>query len=296
MDAGMLKLEGLQAGLDGGGRANVNGTVTYNPTVARPYTLAADAVVKAFDPTPFFRAMSGDRPPTVEGKFDLTSKLVGSATTFADAVTQFGGEFQLSSKGGVFRGLPVNVSNIAETSGKIAAIIASVGTGISSITGKKDQAEVASKTEAVAELVKGWNPIMYDQLSVVVSRDAALNTTLKDFTLIAPEVRLSGSGTALHNAGAGVLDDSLAMEFTLRARGRQGDLLKYLGALEPQTDDLGYATCTVPLRVSGTLGKPDTSEVNGKLTALALEKSGFGDKAADFINKIRGAKENKSAP
>ena len=75
-----------------------------------------------------------------------------------------------------------------------------------------------------------------------------------------------------------------------RARGRQGELLKYLGALEPQIDDLGYATCTVPLKIGGTLGKPDTSEVNSKLTALALEKSGFGDKAAEFLNKIRGGK------
>jgi hypothetical protein len=28
------------------------------------------------------------------------------------------------------------------------------------------------------------------------------------------------------------------------------------------------------------------------LTALAIQKSGFGDKAADFLNKIRGAKPN----
>jgi hypothetical protein len=182
----------------------------------------------------------------------------------------------------------VDVGNIVENTSKLAAWIASAGTAITAITGKKDSAEVANKAEAVAELARGLNPIPYDQLSVSVSRDAALNTTLRNFTLISPELRLTGNGTALHKPGSCLLQDSLAMEFTLRARGRQGDLLKYLGALEAQTDDLGYATCTVPVRVAGTLGEPDTSELNSKLTALAIEKSGFGDKAAEFLSKLRG--------
>jgi len=294
IDAGMLKLEGLQAGLGETGRANVNGKVTFEASEPQPYMLAADVSVKEFDPGPLFRASSGNPPATLEGKFDLTSKLAAHASTFGDLATGAGGTFQITSKGGVFRGLPVSVSKIAETTGRIAAWIASAGaaagTAISAITGKKDTTDIANKAEAIAEVARALNPIQFDQLSVVLSRDAALNTTLKNFTLIAPEVRLSGGGTALHKPGGSLLEDSLAMEFTLRARGRQGELLKYLGALDAQTDDLGYAACTVPLKVTGTLGKPDTSELNSKLAALALEKSGFGDKAAELISKIRGGK------
>jgi hypothetical protein len=142
----------------------------------------------------------------------------------------------------------------------------------------------------VTEFARALNPILYDQLSVVISRDAELTTHLRDFTLISPELRLVGSGVAHPMAGGSLVDDTLAMEFTLRARGRQGELLKYLGALEPQTDDLGYAACAVPLKIGGTLGQPDTSELNGKLTQLAIEKSGFGDRAAEFFSWIRGGK------
>ncbi|MGH7946164.1 MAG: hypothetical protein ACREF9_14295, partial [Opitutaceae bacterium] len=290
IDAGMLKLESMQAGLGETGRADVSGTLTFNATAPQPYALAADVAVREFDPGPWFRAMTGDPTATIEGKFDVTSKLDGRASSFVDLASGAGGTFQLTSKGGVFRGLPVDVGNIVENTSKLAAWLASAGTAISAMTGKKDYAEVANKAEAVAELARGLNPIPFDQLSVSVARDAALNTTLRNFTLISPEVRLTGSGTALHKPGLCLLEDSLAMEFTLRARGRQGELLKYLGALEPQKDDLGYATCTVPLKIGGTLGKPDTSELNSKLTALAIEKSGFGDKAAEFLNKIRGGK------
>jgi hypothetical protein len=288
LDAGMLKLEGLQAGLGEGARANVSGAVTFDASAPQPYTLAADVAVVEFDPAPLLRALSGNQPPTVEGRFDMTSKLASRALTLSDLATGAGGDFQITSKGGTFRGLPVNVGNVSDTTSKLAAWIASAGTAIGAVTGRKEFTDVANKAEAVAELARNLNPLRYDQLSVLVSRDAALNTRLNNFTLISPEVRLTGNGTALHKAGASILDDSLAMEFTLRARGRQGELLKYLGALEPQTDDLGYATCTVPLKVGGTLGKPDTSELNSKLAALALEKSGFGDKAAELLSKIRG--------
>jgi hypothetical protein len=290
LDAGTLKLETLQAGLGETGRANMNGTLTFNSASPQPYAMSADVNVREFDPGPLFRALAGSEEATVEGKFDMISKLAGRAATFADLASGAEGHFQFTSKGGVFRGLPVNVSNIVENTSKLAAWIATAGTALSAVTGKKDFADVASKAEAVAELAKALNPIPYDQLSVVVSRDAALNTSLRNFTLISPEVRLTGNGTALHRPGSSLLDDALAMEFTLRARGRQGELLKYLGALEPETDDLGYATCSLPLKIGGTIGKPDTSELNSKLTALAIEKSGFGDKAAEFLNKIRGGK------
>src|SRR6185369_2615485 len=121
--------------------------------------------------------------------------------------------------------------------------------------------------KAVSEVSKMLAAIAYDQLNVSLTRDAGLNTVLKDFTLIAPEMRLTGGGQALLKTGTSLLDESLAMEFKLRARGHTGDLLKYLGKLETQPDELGYAACTLPLKVAGTIGKPDTSELNN---ALAL--------------------------
>jgi hypothetical protein len=288
IDAGKLKLETMQAGLGENGRARLNGTLTFDSSAAQPYALAADVIVKDFDPGPLLRALNGNQPPIVEGRFDVTSKLESRGPTLGTLVLGAGGDFQLSSKGGIFRGLPINVGNLVENTGRLANWIASAGTALKEMTGRRDEAEVANKAQALAELAKGLYPISYDQLSVTLSRDAALNTTLRDFTLIAPEVRLTGGGTLLHRPGTSLLEDSLAMEFKLRARGRQGDLLKYLGVLDAHPDDLGYATCTVPLTVGGTLGHPETKELNGRLTALALEKSGVTEKASELLNKVFG--------
>ena len=289
LDAGTVKLEGLQAGVGSGGRANAKGALTFNATAPQPYAAQIDVAVKEFDPGPLLRALNGNQPPAVEGKFDAKSTLSAAATRLSLLADHATGEFQVSSRGGVFRGFPVAVNTTAETPGRIASILASAGSVFGGLTGKKDAAEIAGRPEAVAELVRGWNPIPFDQLSVIVTRDETLITSLKNFTLISPELRLAGTGTAVHQPGGRPLDAALTMDFNLRARGRQGELLKYLGVLETQPDDLGYVGCTVPLRVKGTPGRPDAGELNTKLAALALEKGGLADRAAELFNKLRGA-------
>lgn len=286
LDDGAVKLDDVRMGV-GEGAARLNGAVTFHPAEARPYGLAAKLEVRDFDPGPLFTAFNPSQAPTVEGRFDLNSDFASRADTVAALAAGAGGEFELTSRGGVFRGIPLDASNFVENTSWLAGWIASAGSALGALTRKKDYDEVASKAQALAELANGLNPMPFDQLAVVVSRDAQLNTALRNFTLISPEIRLTGNGRAIHVPGSSLLDDALAVEFTLRARGRQGDLLKYLGVLETQTDDLGYAACTLPVKVGGTLGKPDASEFNDSVAALALEKSGLTDKATELFNRIR---------
>lgn len=288
LDAGEAKLVDFRGGVGDGADVKVHGGVTFDAKSATPYALAAELGVTEFDPAPLFRAVNPGQPATVEGKFSVASRVSGRAATLADFATAAHGEFQLTSRGGVFRGLPVTYAAKLESAGKIAAGAAAIGNLLGSVTGKKGYADIVNKAQAVTEVSRTLAAISYDQLNVVFSRDAALNTVLKDFTLISPELRLSGAGQATHRPGAGLLADALAMEFTLRTRGRAAELLKYLGALESQADDLGYAACTVPLKISGTLAQPDPSEVNRQLAALALEKSGVTDKASELFNKLLG--------
>lgn len=283
-EGGALKLETVRAGLGEAGEAKLAGTVIYDASLPQPYALAADLAVTEFDPGPLFRAAAPDRPPTVEGRFNITSKLASRAATLGDLALGAGGDFHLTSRGGAFRGLPANVASLTETTGRIASFINTLG----AMAGKKEYEDIANKAQAVAEFAKAIGNVSFDQLSVVVLRDTGLNTVLKDFTLISPELRLTGTGQTHHHPDTALLDDRLAMEFKLRARGRQADLLKYLGLIESQPDDFGYAACTLPLKIDGTLRRPEALELNQRLASIALEKSGLGEKASDLINRLRG--------
>jgi hypothetical protein len=58
--------------------------------------------------------------------------------------------------------------------------------------------------------------------------------------------------------------------------------------LDSVTDDLGYAACSMPIRVGGSLGRPDASDLSTRLAALALEKAGVTEKAGELFNRIIG--------
>ena len=51
---------------------------------------------------------------------------------------------------------------------------------------------------------------------------------------------------------------------------------------------MGYAGCTVPIRIGGSIGRPDASDFSAKLAALAAEKAGVTDKATELFNKLIG--------
>ncbi len=290
LDAGIVRLEGGQASVGERGKASVNGLVTFDAGARPAYGVIADVAVRDFDFAPLLRPPAAGAKPTVEGRFDLQSRLAGHAGTLRGLIEEARGDVQLTSKGGVFRGLPVNVSTITETTSRWTAWLATAGSALNAVTGRRDAAEIASKTEAVAEVARALHPIVYDQLSFVLARDAEERLHVREFALISPELRLSGQGAAEPRAEGEAFDPALKMEFVLRARGRQAELLKFLGVLETQSDDLGYAACTVPLHVNGTVARPDTAELSGRLSALAIEKSGLGEKAAEFLAWIRGGK------
>ena len=287
INAGTVKLVGVRAGLGGGSELKLKGGLTFSPTAPEPYGVALDLDVLNFDPAPVLRALNPGQPPTVEGKFTVASKVTGNARNLGEIGKRAAGDFSLTSKSGVFRALSADISSKVATTTKTASTLATLGNLAGALTGRKDISDAASKAEAVASLAKMISAIEYDQLNVVFTRDAALNMTLKDFTLIAPELRLAGTGRIDAKAGLELAAQPLVMEFKLGARGTTGKLLKSLAALETEKpDDLGYFRSNLPLRVTGSLGKPDTSELQSALVKLAYEKSGAGD----LLNRFLGGK------
>lgn len=285
LESGALKLDGIKAGAGETGALNLQGAVNFDARHARPYDLNAEVKVKNFDSGPLFRALDPTRAPQVEGRFDLDSKLIGQGRTPIDLLDRTRGEARLTSTGGVFRLLSADVSSKVEQAGKIAAVGAFIG-NVAGVLGKggKDATNFANKAQAVSEFSRLLTAIAYDQLTVAIIRDDDLNTTLRNFSLISPEMRLAGKGGLTAVDGKSFLEQPLNLELQLKARGRTGNALQYLHVLAAEPDALGYAACTLPLKVGGSLLKPDTSELQSALVKLAVEQSGAGD----LLNRLLG--------
>ncbi len=269
LGAAALTLEEGRGGFGSDSDVKLTGGVTFNPAAAQPYALAADFALNNFDTVPAFRAIDPTRLPTVEARINLTSRLSANGATLADLAGRTRGDLLITSKGGIFRGLSADLSDrIQKTQSRVTAIASFLGV----VTD-----DYVNKTKILSDIAKSLSEIPFDQLSVTASRDDSLNLQLKDFTLISPEVRIGGGGGIRYVEGVPVLAQPMEIQLHLGARGKLGDQIKRAGLLESGQDNLGYSAFAVPLKISGTLGSPDTSAIRTALLNSALERSGLLD-------------------
>ena len=278
-DQGMA-LETLRAGLGEESALNLQGKVNFDPASPAPYTLVADMTMNDFVTGPLFRALSPGNLPQVDGVFNAKSQISSTGQNAIDLMRRTQGDLQLRSTGGVFRVLPPQAAAKVENAGRIAALGAFLG----NVVGGKDSQAFASKAQAVAELSKVLTAVNYDQLNVSVHRLSDFNTVLEDFSLISPEVRLSGGGKITALEGVDFFQQPLNLALEMKVRGKTGAAFGYLGVLADEKDDLGYAVCALPLKIEGSLARPDTSKLQTAFRKLAMDRTG----ADDLLQRLLG--------
>lgn len=271
---GALRLEGVHAGFGADSDLKLNTGITFTSAAPAPYALTADIALLNFDAAPAFRALDPTKPPTIEGRINLASRLSGGGKNLADLAARVRGEMELTSKGGLFRALNSDIAGKVE---KTKSTVAALGGVLSAVTGRQSFDNLGNKAQILTDITKSLAEIPFDQLSVSAARDDSLNVLLKDFTLISPEVRLGGGGRITYAEGVPLLAQTLNVELNLAARGRLGDLMKRAGLLDTKQDALGYTAFMMPLKIGGTLAHTDTTELRNAILNSALEKSGLFD-------------------
>lgn len=281
LEDGALKLDGVRAGLGEGSEVKLKGGVTFSGQRREPYALTADFALNNFDSAPLFRALDPGKLPTVEGRFNVTSSLAGSGINAGQLVERTRGEFLLTSKTGLFRGLSADMVESLKQSPSMfsSALNAVSASGVGALLGlKKEKIDDASEYldkqgKVVVEIADRLKEISYDQINVVATRDEALNIRLKEFSLISPEVRLSGTGQITYREGVSPLAQPLELRLQLGARGRVENLMNNVALLDGRRDDLGYANMTDPVRLGGTLENVDRSGLKKILLEAAIRKA-----------------------
>jgi hypothetical protein len=279
----MVQADELESVLEGGANLRASGSLSHSADETGPYRLQSAVVLRDWSPGGHEGELGW-----FSGKLDLAGSLRSRAGDLAALWAAVEGEVHLVSRGGALRVFPVNLPPVPAGSGRVAEILAAAGGALESLGVRRDPP--LSRGRAVAELSATLHPLAFDQLSVVAARDAAGNLSLRHLVVLTPELRLTGGGNLLRRPGSGFLEGSLALELQLRARGRPAELLRGLGALDEVPDEWGYAAAGLPLRVRGTLVRPDASDLSVRLAALALERNPVSERAADWFNRIRRAK------
>jgi len=253
IEAGAIKLEAIKAILVPGGEATLNGRMTFNPATPEPYAFEGETKVNSFDPAPFFRVANPQKEPTVEGKFDIDGHISGVAPNAALLTKKLTAHLNLTSRGGVFRGLALPKVFSDRFQGKSGNLLSTVTGAVVVLTGGQKNGATAAAAVEIATL---FITIPYDQLNVRATHEAnASRTTLDDFTLISPTMRLTGSGSILQQEGVPLLKQPLTAQMELGSRGYVAEVFGKQGMLQANADSLGYMPLFAPIRLDGTLSE-----------------------------------------
>ena len=207
VEPGSIELEGGSARFGEDCRARVAGKVLFTPVVRNPYSLNATVAVSGLDSGPLLRAINPEAPPPVEGRFDLTGELTSGGDGVRDLVDGLQGQCRLSSGSGSFRALHTGaIEPLRQSQSKIADALDTV----TSLFGKK-----ADKYfDAVIDSANALSEIHYDQMSILVSRGPGLDLHFTEMSLVAPEERITGSGTVTHVDGVPIGDEPLSVAWS----------------------------------------------------------------------------------
>lgn len=268
-----IDLQNFKAALGPGADAALNGKMTFDGKAAEPYVFSGEAKVTGFDPAPFFRAANPQREPTVEGKFDVTGKLGGSALNAALLTGKIKADLTLTSRGGVFRGLALPKGFSDRFQGKSGGLLSNLSGVVGALGGSK----AGSAAAAAAEIVPMFSEIPFDQLNLQLSHDhGAGMTKIQNFALISPTLRLTGSGSLLQQDGVPLLKQPLTAQIELGAHGHVADVLGKQGMLQGGADSLGYAPLFSPIKIDGTLSDMGTEALTNLLVQKLLSSSAAG--------------------
>lgn len=241
---------------------------------AMPYRLSGNFSLTDFDVGAAMKAFDGGKSPVIEGVFTVAGGFMGDGANLEQTHERTRGQFQLTSRQGVFRGLKRSTEKVSVATKTVDAV-AALGSlfGGDKIKGMAEK--VAGSSYQVDQLAQALAEIQFDQLVVRAERDDTLNMRVTEFTLLAPELRLIGQGSVTHVADKPLLDQPLSISYQLAARGKTEQLLGKLRMLDGSKDDLGYSKMKDLGTITGTLNRPDPSAIFVKLAQSKL---------IDFLN------------
>ena len=242
---------------------------------AMPYRLSGDYALNEFDAGRLFRAIEPTKPPTVEGLFNIAGRLAGNGETPARAIDRVQGEFQLTSRQGVFRGLQRSAGKLSMTSKAVELGASVLGSILGTDKAVRTAEKVAGQAYFVDQLAQSVGEFNYDLLSVRFSRDELLNMNLEEISLVSPEIRLNGRGSVSYVVGQPLLEQPFNASLSIATRGKVEQLFSRLRLLDGTKDELGYLRAKEPVTLTGSLAKPDPSAFFTKMATARI---------ADFLD------------
>lgn len=214
--------------------------ITFAATQPQPYALTGLVDVSGIDVGDLLKASSPKEKPMLETTVKVAAKLTGSGGTLPDLIERTYGTFDVSGGKGVLRAL----GRKGETVGAASSLLGLAG----AITG-------SGNTMALGRLGQELEEMQFENFTLKVERDAALNMKFTAIEFLSPNKRLTGTGSVTHVKDAPFDQWPFQFEFKLAGKDFMAQLLNEARVLAGTKDEKGYYPMAASFPVSGTAAK-----------------------------------------
>lgn len=279
LEQGLLKLFGDKL-------TNVEGSLSFDPAAASPYSLKATASLGEIDAAPLLAATPPQADPVITGRFSVAGTLTGTGLNLDDLLGRTREEFRLTSRGGAFRLLRTKVADALPEppASPVADALDPVRSAVGSFFHLKPSPSgsgvirLNKNTEAVLNFTYGIAEFSYSELTLTAIREADGTIRLADLAMTAADEHLTGSGRITPVNGLSFRAQPLSLDLQLGARNAIAGFLSEAGLLSSQKDSLGYALLDQPIHLAGTLDHIDDTQWRDLLVRAATRKPDAGNK------------------
>jgi hypothetical protein len=226
-------------------------TLAFRSYERFPYVLNGEVDVLRLHAEDWLVNPQRERKAVLEGIFYGKGIFSSVATDTVFLGDEIQGNLTLKGDSGFFRGLDGKVGRVERVAGLLGSLIRS------------------PKLDAIAAFSSSLAEIPYDEMSLVMKRDASKVMFLDDFFLQSPEILLRGRGRVGYEKGLPWDEQPLKARFHMGGKGRLKDLLESLDLLDSGRVVSGYSLMKDSFEITGTLASPDSKNLRKVLQKAA---------------------------
>ncbi|MGF1483250.1 MAG: hypothetical protein ACFBZ8_02675 [Opitutales bacterium] len=231
----------------------------FDPNAAASTSFDLKSNVAEFEPPIVVQVMTFDprrsqsmKTPLLDGLINVQTDIQGRGDDLGDAFDNFTGGFTFASSGGVLNGL-------AGSNDEVARLIQLLNNPLATLA-LAQLGDKVKEIRGVLQVINYLNTLPYDEVRIDVARDEDFSTTIREFTLANPQVRveLDRLGTIGNVEGQSLLDQPLDIPLQFWARGDIAGTLDNLGLMGPPNEDNFYPLVR-PFQLGGSLSRVESN-------------------------------------
>ncbi len=214
----------------------------FDSNKQRPYNIKFNTSLSQFKVGEFLQELNPEHVPRADGVFDVNIDIYGPLSNLSQFRNELLFNLNIEGKNGVYHLIPSNDVMMRSSGaamavvGEVVSVIPTSGFGLG----------------IVNRVIRFTKDINYDVISMHLTRQSDLHTTIDKLQIISPELHLFATGGLTFVQDTRLFDQPLEMTAQLDLAGEGAAIFYGLGLLNDEQDEYGFWKGPI-IKFSGTL-------------------------------------------